>query len=187
MLVWIDILKDMLLLCFSLDATISFSVSSFSLCRWMPHAIHHTVNSLKNSSPLPASINKHFANRCDSNLNVMATAGNSRRQCLPTYKHRFCSPWQQCIMTSVVERSMKFVWKKILEYRSTVAIFWSECLRGNFLSLVYRPVEGNFWTKVVVRNHLISRLIRRVFPPLKMSPKITLCEDRRRIVNCIGY
>lgn len=78
----------MVLLCFSLDATISFSVSSLSLCRWMPLAIHHTVNSLKNSSPLPASINKHFAHRCDSNLNVMATAGNSRRQLLPTYKQR---------------------------------------------------------------------------------------------------
>lgn len=150
----------------------------------MPLAIHHTVNSLKNSSPLPASINKHFAHRCDSNLNVMATAGNSRRQCLPTYKQTLVAFWQQCIMTSEVELSMKFVWKEVLEYtsRSTVATFWSECLWGNFLSLIYRSVDGNFWTKVVVRNHLISRLIRRVPPPphlksLQKSPCVTTGDE----------
>jgi hypothetical protein len=88
-------------------------------------------------------------------------------------------------MTSEVEHSMKFVWKKVLEYRSTVAMVWSECLWGNFLSLIYRPVEGNFWTKVVVRTHLIFRLIRRVFSPFENFSKNH--PVWRQMTNCYLY
>jgi hypothetical protein len=147
---------------FQLTLQYPFSVSSLFLCRWMPHSIHHSVSFPKNSSSLPGAINKHFAHRCDSNLNATSTDGNSGRQCIPT-----CSLLRTILWYPKSNAALDLPGRKLLnaDVRQVVVLF--ECLWGNFLSPICGPVGGGGFLNENVCYRLYLTPLKRLWNRLQ--------------------